>query len=99
MVAGETPRIEGFTSRDGNVEFAWTPNDSHDFTAGYGFDRFAGGIAGGLRIVLGAFRQAAVGLHPEHAVDQRAAGEGCARRRGQHYYQKNRPEMDRDAEC
>lgn len=36
---GETPRIEGFTSRDGNVEFAWTPNDSHDFTAGYGFDR------------------------------------------------------------
>ncbi|OVX13816.1 catecholate siderophore receptor CirA [Klebsiella quasipneumoniae] len=37
--AGETPRIEGFTSRDGNVEFAWTPNDNHDFTAGYGFDR------------------------------------------------------------
>lgn len=36
---GETPRIEGFTSRDGNVEFAWTPNDNHDFTAGYGFDR------------------------------------------------------------
>lgn len=36
---GETPRIEGFTSRDGNVEFAWTPNQNHDFTAGYGFDR------------------------------------------------------------
>ncbi|HDZ0919977.1 TPA: catecholate siderophore receptor CirA [Klebsiella pneumoniae] len=36
---GETPRIEGFTSRDGNVEFAWTPNENHDFTAGYGFDR------------------------------------------------------------
>ena len=37
--AGETPRIEGFTSRDGNVEFAWTPNDNQDITAGYGFDR------------------------------------------------------------
>ncbi|ENM1806732.1 catecholate siderophore receptor CirA [Klebsiella variicola] len=36
---GETPRIEGFTSRDGNVEFAWTPGENHDFTAGYGFDR------------------------------------------------------------
>lgn len=36
---GESPRIEGYTSRDGNVEFAWTPNDNHDFTAGYGFDR------------------------------------------------------------
>ena len=37
--AGETPRIEGFTSRDGNVEFAWTPTDNQDMTAGYGFDR------------------------------------------------------------
>ncbi|HDR2890570.1 TPA: catecholate siderophore receptor CirA [Enterobacter asburiae] len=37
--SGETPRIEGFTSRDANVEFAWTPNEDHDFTAGYGFDR------------------------------------------------------------
>jgi Outer membrane receptor for ferrienterochelin and colicins len=37
--SGETPRIEGFTSRDANVEFAWTPNENHDFTAGYGFDR------------------------------------------------------------
>lgn len=37
--SGEMPRIEGYTSRDGNVEFAWTPNDQHDFTAGYGFDR------------------------------------------------------------
>ncbi len=36
---GETPRIEGFSSRDGNVEFARTPNQNHDFTAGYGFDR------------------------------------------------------------
>jgi len=36
---GETPRIEGFTSRDANVEFAWTPTEEHDFTAGYGFDR------------------------------------------------------------
>jgi outer membrane receptor for ferrienterochelin and colicins len=37
--SGETPRIEGFTSRDANVEFAWTPTENHDFTAGYGFDR------------------------------------------------------------
>lgn len=37
--SGETPRIEGFTSRDANVEFAWTPDENHDFTAGYGFDR------------------------------------------------------------
>lgn len=36
---GETPRIEGFTSRDANVEFAWTPTDNQDITAGYGFDR------------------------------------------------------------
>ncbi|ABP61421.1 catecholate siderophore receptor CirA [Enterobacter sp. 638] len=36
---GETPRIEGFTSRNGNVEFAWTPDENHDFTAGYGYDR------------------------------------------------------------
>lgn len=36
---GESPRIEGFTSRDGNVELAWTPNANHDFTAGYGYDR------------------------------------------------------------
>ncbi|UMX66308.1 hypothetical protein MJ560_19555 [Klebsiella pneumoniae] len=40
MPPGETPRIEGFTSRDGNApEFASTPNENHDFTAGYGFDR------------------------------------------------------------
>jgi len=37
--SGESPRIEGFTSRDGNVEFAWTPSENHDFTAGYGYDR------------------------------------------------------------
>ena len=36
---GESPRIEGYTSRDGNVEFAWTPNENNDITAGYGFDR------------------------------------------------------------
>src|SRR5690606_35885847 len=36
---GETPRIEGFTSRSGNVELAWTPDENHDFTAGYGYDR------------------------------------------------------------
>lgn len=37
--SGESPRIEGFTSRDGNVELAWTPTKDHDFTAGYGYDR------------------------------------------------------------
>ncbi|WHP32895.1 catecholate siderophore receptor CirA [Trabulsiella odontotermitis] len=37
--SSDLPRIEGFTSRDGNVEFAWTPDENHDFSAGYGFDR------------------------------------------------------------
>ncbi|SCB75891.1 outer membrane receptor for ferrienterochelin and colicins [Kosakonia oryzendophytica] len=37
--SGLTPRMEGFTSRDSNVEFAWTPTADHDFTAGYGYDR------------------------------------------------------------
>ena len=36
---GLSPRIEGFTSRDGNVELAWTPSENHDFGIGYGFDR------------------------------------------------------------
>jgi len=36
---GETPRIEGFTSRDANVEFNWTPNQDHDIDFSYGRDR------------------------------------------------------------
>ena len=36
---GETPRIEGFTSRDANVEFNWTPNENHDIDFAYGRDR------------------------------------------------------------
>lgn len=36
---GESPRIEGFTSRDANVEFALTPHENHDFNFGYGFNR------------------------------------------------------------
>ena len=34
----EKRRIEGLSSCDGNVNH-WTPNQNHDFTAGYGFDR------------------------------------------------------------
>lgn len=36
---GETPRIEGFTNRNANVEFNWTPNQDHDFDFAYGHDR------------------------------------------------------------
>lgn len=36
---GLSPRIEGFTSGDGNVELAWIPSKNHDFGFGYGFDR------------------------------------------------------------
>ena len=36
--------------------------------------RFARCVAGSLLIVLGALCQATVGLHPQHAVNQRAAG-------------------------
>ena len=36
--------------------------------------RFASCVAGSLLIVLGALCQAAVGFHPQHAVNQRAAG-------------------------
>jgi len=36
---GETPRIEGFTSRSGSAEFALTPTENQDMTFGYGFDR------------------------------------------------------------
>lgn len=36
---GLSPRIEGYTARDGNVEFALTLTDSQNMTFGYGFDR------------------------------------------------------------
>ncbi|AMO82666.1 catecholate siderophore receptor CirA [Obesumbacterium proteus] len=36
---GESGRIEGYTTRDANVEFAWTPEANQDMTFGYGFDR------------------------------------------------------------
>lgn len=36
---GLSPRIEGYTARNGNVEFALTPTDNQDMTLGYGFDR------------------------------------------------------------
>jgi len=36
---GETPRIEGFTNCNANVEFNWTPNQDHDFDFAYGRDR------------------------------------------------------------
>lgn len=38
-LTGLTPRIEGNTSRNGNVEFALTPTENQDMTFGYGFDR------------------------------------------------------------
>ncbi|WP_075181251.1 catecholate siderophore receptor CirA [Pantoea sp. 1.19] len=37
--SGESPRIEGYTRRDGNVEFTLTPREGEEITAGYGFDR------------------------------------------------------------
>lgn len=36
---GETPRIEGFTTRSGSAEFALTPTKNQDMSFGYGFDR------------------------------------------------------------
>ncbi|QCT22112.1 catecholate siderophore receptor CirA [Jejubacter calystegiae] len=36
---GESPRIEGYTARSANVEFALTPTDNQDIDFGYGFDR------------------------------------------------------------
>ena len=36
---GETPRIEGFTTRSGSAEFALTPTENQDMSFGYGFDR------------------------------------------------------------
>lgn len=36
---GETPRIEGYTTRNGNVEFALTPADNQDINLMYGFER------------------------------------------------------------
>jgi len=37
--SGLSPRIEGYTTRDGNVEFSLTPTRDQDMTFGYGFDR------------------------------------------------------------
>ncbi len=37
--SGLTPGIEGSTSRDGNVEFTFTPTANQDILLGYGFDR------------------------------------------------------------
>ncbi|MCX8958383.1 catecholate siderophore receptor CirA [Erwinia psidii] len=34
-----TPRIEGYTSRNANVEFSLTPDEDQDITFGYGLDR------------------------------------------------------------
>lgn len=36
---GLTPRIEGYTSRDANVEFSLTPDKNHDIDFGCGYDR------------------------------------------------------------
>ncbi|MBK5144858.1 catecholate siderophore receptor CirA [Budviciaceae bacterium BWR-B9] len=36
---GTTGAIEGYNSRDGNVEFSVTPNNDHEFLMNYGFDR------------------------------------------------------------
>ncbi|WP_237931083.1 catecholate siderophore receptor CirA [Buttiauxella sp. S19-1] len=36
---GETPRIEGYTTRSGSAEFALTPTENQDMSFGYGFDR------------------------------------------------------------
>lgn len=36
---GITGGIEGYKSRDGNVEFSVTPNQDHEFLVNYGFDR------------------------------------------------------------
>jgi outer membrane receptor for ferrienterochelin and colicins len=37
--SGQSPRIEGYTSRNGNVEFTLTPTQSQDIALAYGFDR------------------------------------------------------------
>lgn len=36
---GDSPRIEGYTSRNGNAEFTLTPADNQEIGFGYGFDR------------------------------------------------------------
>ncbi|EEU4686960.1 catecholate siderophore receptor CirA [Escherichia coli] len=35
----ETTRAEGFTTRNGGVDFTLTPLENHEFSAGYSFDR------------------------------------------------------------
>lgn len=37
--SGELPRIEGYTTRNGNVEFALTPDQNNEINAGYGQSR------------------------------------------------------------
>ena len=65
-------KIMVFARRPGEFNIAIAAGEALDAR------RLAGGAAGRLRIVLGAFCQAAVGLHPKHAVDQRTAGEELA---------------------
>ncbi|WP_034915968.1 catecholate siderophore receptor CirA [Erwinia sp. 9145] len=36
---GWTPRIEGYSARNADVEFSFTPSETQDFAVGYGFDR------------------------------------------------------------
>lgn len=36
---GELPRIEGYTTRNGNVEFNLTPDKANDINFGYGYNR------------------------------------------------------------
>lgn len=36
---GESARIEGYTTRNGNAEFTLTPTDNQEIGLGYGFDR------------------------------------------------------------
>lgn len=37
--SGDSARIEGYTSRNGNAEFTLTPDDNQEIGFGYGFDR------------------------------------------------------------
>ncbi|BDH45177.1 catecholate siderophore receptor CirA [Salmonella enterica subsp. enterica serovar Choleraesuis] len=36
---GESPRMEGYTTRNGNVEFNLTPDEANDINFGYGYNR------------------------------------------------------------
>ncbi|MGV3344910.1 catecholate siderophore receptor CirA [Enterobacteriaceae bacterium LUAb1] len=37
--SGQSPMIEGFTTRNASTEFAWTPAENQEISASYGFDR------------------------------------------------------------